>query len=131
MDKEPINSQVETPDIRFADIIADWSHIAEQVNDQLHEGENHVNAADIRQTLGLIGVTLRTCTGPELLAIFSMLDIDLQALLVEETDSIEELFNHEHGLFERITDPVHDEMPTWKVRCRKCGTKRRVVVVDE
>jgi hypothetical protein len=127
MDKEPINSDRTREDARFSDFIAIWDHIAEQVNDGLHDGEDAVEAQDVNLVLELIGVTIRSMEGAELLALFSQLDIDLQALLVNESDSISMLMAHDHHDFTVVTSPVTDELPTWTCKCRRCGEERRVV----
>jgi hypothetical protein len=132
MDREPINSDITREDRRFAQYAGDASHLAEQVHDGLHNGDLEDEAfeqlaVDIDRALCLVGVTLRSCDGAELLSIFGQLDIDLQSLLSAEGTSISELMAHDHSNFEVVTEPVTDELPTWTARCRKCGDTRRIV----
>ncbi len=132
MDHEPLNQDITREDKEFSMCTVDWNHIATQVNDELHadKDEPYIGDGDVRRVLELLGVTLRSCNGPELMGIFQRLDIDLQALLTEEGTSISELLAHEHADFRVLTEPITDELPTWSIKCRKCGVGRRVVRTD-
>jgi hypothetical protein len=127
MDKRPLNSDRTREDKRFAEAIARYDHLAEQINDGLHDGDEECEPADLQRALELVGITLRSCDGSELLGIFGQLDIDLQQLLSAEGTSISELFDHEHSELRLMTEPVTEDLPVWSVKCRRCGAGRKVV----